>query len=96
MMDLPNAGRPITLRGGLTWAWMTRTEVLALQTYLDTAGRTATLTLHDARTFTVGPRRTDGPAVEAKPRPRVGTRPAADPTGTTGYYLEALRLVVTA
>ena len=48
------AGRPITLVGGQQFAWLTRSEVSALKALLDT-GAEMTLTLHDARSFTVLP-----------------------------------------
>ncbi len=43
-----NGGRSITLSGG----WATRATVILLKTLQDT-GNSATLTLHDSRTFTV-------------------------------------------
>lgn len=49
-----NNPRPITLVGGreglISWAWITRANLLTLQTLLETAGPHR-LTLHDARKF---------------------------------------------
>lgn len=92
------AGRPITLvggRSGLTsWAWLTRTEALALKAALDAPGLIATLTLHDARTFRVTPRRdADAPPVEVRPLPAQGDRPISDPKGTTTYILDRVRFL---
>ncbi|WP_333873052.1 hypothetical protein [Methylobacter sp.] len=46
------AGRPITLVGGADAAWIDRTTLTALQTKLAT-DETMTLTLNDARVFSV-------------------------------------------
>lgn len=51
------AGRPITLAGD--YVWISRADVLALQA-LDVAEAQITLTLEDARQFTVGWNRTSG------------------------------------
>lgn len=52
------AGRPITLVGGADAAWMTRAQVQALQALADAApDANHTLTLADARSFTVRFRR---------------------------------------
>jgi hypothetical protein len=47
------AGRPITLEGAEDMAWVTRETVLRLISLRDMTGKTFTLTLKDARTFTV-------------------------------------------
>lgn len=51
------AGRPITLEAkdsGAGYVWVVRSTVLALRTLAETPGWTGTLTLADARTFSVG------------------------------------------
>jgi len=56
------AGRPITLGGAHDdMGWVTRETVLALQGRRNIPGRTFTLTLKDARTFTVVFRQSDTP-----------------------------------
>jgi hypothetical protein len=90
-------GRPITLVGGRTglvsWAWMARDEALALKSALDTPGVVFTLTLHDARTFRVVPRHSDGQALEAFPLPIVGDRAPAAPGGNYLYVVDRIRLM---
>ena len=81
------AGRPITLTGDESRAWATRTTVLALQAKAATAGATMTLTLNDAREFTVAFRRGDGQPVEARPIVPYNTPAAGD------YYAITLRLM---
>lgn len=87
------AGRPITLVGNSDGTAHTggisRTNLLALQTALAVAGATWTLTLHDARTFTVAAR--DNP-LEAEPLPVYGALWPANPTGDRWYLIRALRL----
>ncbi|MEO5811545.1 MAG: hypothetical protein ABIU96_03915 [Rhodanobacter sp.] len=60
------ASRPITLQGGQDFAWLDYVTVEALRTLASAAGATYTLTLPDARTFTVRFRGEDTP-VEATP-----------------------------
>lgn len=84
------AGRPITLVGGAQWAWLTRTEALALQALLD-AGNEMTLTLHDARTFTVLPANDD--ALDLSALPIVNDSGPADPSAGARYVLESLKLI---
>lgn len=88
------SGRPITLEGGLNFAWMTKGDLEYLVSLLSTAPETGlTLTLHDGRQFQVLPRHgTDG-AVTAHPVPRVLDSGLADPDATAWYYIEALRLL---
>lgn len=81
------AGRPITLAGGEAKAWTTRATVLLLQAKAATAGATMTLTLNDARTFTVAFRHGDGQPVEARPIIPYNTPAAGD------YYALTLRLM---
>lgn len=87
---LKQAGRPITLIGGRDFAWMTRTEVSALKTLLDT-GTEMTLTLHDARSFTVIPA-ADEP-LTVTPLPVVKESGPANPSSSTRYVLESLKLI---
>lgn len=87
---LKQAGRPITLIGGRDFAWLTRTEVSALKTLLDT-GAELTLTLHDARSFTVIPA-ADEPLI-VSPLPVVKESGPANPSSSTRYVLESLKLI---
>ena len=81
------AGRPITLVGGEDRAWASRTTVLALMALAAVPGETMTLTLNDARTFTVAFRHGDGQPVEARPIVPYNTPAAGD------YYALTLRLM---
>jgi hypothetical protein len=83
------AGRPITLTGGKEFAWRTRAQVVALKALLD-AGDAMTLTLHDARTFTVFP--AADPLV-VSPLPIALDSGPADPSDSTLYVLESLKLI---
>lgn len=86
-------GRPITLVGGASFAWMTRTNLLALQTALAAPGATFILTLHDARAFTVMPRRDgDGP-LKAYQRAAIQDSGLANPSGSTWYIIDEIRLM---
>lgn len=89
------AGRPITLIGQSSGndhtAWITRANLLTLQALLQTAGP-HTLTLHDARTFTVIARPEDSSPVEADPLPVVGSFLPANPQTADWYVLKAVRL----
>ena len=84
------AGRPITLEGGKDFAWLTRTEVAALKALLD-AGEEMTLTLHDARTFTVLPAGDEPLTVRALPV--VKDSGPANPSSGARYILETLKLI---
>ena len=84
------AGRPITLEGGREFAWLTRTEVAALKALLD-AGEEMTLTLHDARTFTVLPAGDEPLTVRALPV--VKDSGPANPSSGARYILETLKLI---
>lgn len=89
------AGRPVTLAGGKAWAWLTRAQLATLRALGDAAGVSMTLTLHDATSLAVTPRR-DGPGgawVEAAPLPVVDDSGPADPSGSTRYSLERVRLM---
>ena len=81
------AGRPITLEGGEDRAWATRATVLLLQAAAALPGETMTLTLNDARTFTVAFRHGDGAPVEARPIVAYNTPAAGD------WYAITLRLM---
>lgn len=84
------AGRPITLIGGKDFAWLSRADVIALKTLLDT-GNVMTLTLHDARSFTVIP--ADDAALGVSPLPTVKDSGPANPSSTARYVLESLKLI---
>ena len=84
------SGRPITLEGGREFAWLTRTEVAALKALLD-AGEEMTLTLHDARTFTVLPAGDEPLTVRALPV--VKDSGPANPSSGARYILETLKLI---
>jgi hypothetical protein len=90
------AGRPITLTGqsdGLDHtAWISRAALLTLQTALDGAGAEFTLTLHDARTFTV---MANGP-VKATPLPAYKSLRPANPDSDHWYVLESVPLITVA
>lgn len=88
------SGRPITLEGGLNFAWMTKGDLEDLLAALEAAPEGGlTLTLHDARQFQVLARHgTDG-AVSAYPVPRVLDSGLADPDPETPYVLDELRLM---
>lgn len=58
-------GRPITLSGGEDYALVSRATLVALQALADTPGLNMTLTLADARVFSVMFRHEDPPALEA-------------------------------
>lgn len=84
------AGRPITLIGGIDFAWLTRTNVAALKTLLD-AGTAMTLTLHDNRTFTVLP--SGAEPLSVSPLPVVKNSGAANPSSGAWYVLESISLI---
>lgn len=84
------AGRPITLVGGQSFAWLTRSEVSTLKTLLDT-GAELTLTLHDARVFTVLPAAEE--PLSVTPLPIVIDSGPANPSSTARYVLESLKLI---
>lgn len=91
------AGRPITLSGArdgnISTAWLKRDDLIALQTALNATGATFTLTLHDARTFTVAPRADgDGP-LSVEPLPAVKNFAPADPDADTWYIVNTIRLM---
>ena len=81
------SGRPITLVGGDDRAWTNRATVLALMAKAATPGAEMTLTLNDARTYTVMFRHGDGKPVDA--RPVVAFNTLAD----DDYYTLTLRLM---
>jgi hypothetical protein len=83
------AGRPITLVGGKDFVWITRAALLALKVLLDTRA-TSTLTLHDARTFSVIP---DAEPLTAYQLPRVKDSGFSNPNGDTWYVIESLKLI---
>lgn len=87
------AGRPITLVGqsdGLDHtAWISRTNLLAVQTALEVTGATFTLTMHDARTFTV---MAAGP-VQAEPLPTYKSLLPANPDSDHWYVLASVPLI---
>ena len=84
------AGRPITLIGGKDFAWMTRAQVALLKALLDT-GAVMTLTLHDARTFTVLPA-SDSP-LSVYPLPRILDSGFADGGDGAWYVVESIQLI---
>lgn len=94
------AGRPMTLLGGSSgthfYAWMPRSDVLALRTLLDQPSTTRTLTLHDGRRFTVIPRRDQGSPLSVAPLAIIDEVGPADPTTVWRYTLNELRLTILA
>ena len=87
------AGRPITLTGGRSWAWITRDQAEALHAALTAEGAQFVLTLHDGRTFNVIPRHGSGSALVTSPLPIVGDSGPADPVASSKYILESLALM---
>ena len=88
------AGRPITLTGQSDeqnhTAWISRTNLLALQTAVTVTGASWTLTLHDARTFTV---MAAPDPLDADPLPVYRSFAPASPASGHWYVLRALRLL---
>ncbi len=88
------AGRPITLTGKSDGTYHTaglsRADLLTLKTALDVTGATFTLTLHDARTFTVMAA-TD--ALQAEPLPIFRGFAPADPASDRWYLIRSLKLM---
>ena len=87
------AGRPITLTGQSAGndhtVWITRANLLILQTALAVTGAEFTLTLHDGRTFTVI---ANGP-VKATPLAAVKSLLPANPASDHEYLLNELPLL---
>lgn len=87
------AGRPITLVGksdsNAHTGGISRTDLLALQTALSVAGASWTLTLHDARTFTVAAQQDP---LEAEPLPVYRSFSPANPASDRWYLIRALKL----
>lgn len=88
------AGRPITLTGQASGrdytAWITRADLLTLKAALDVPGATFTLTLHDARTFTVT---AAADPLDAEPLPVYGSFAPASPASGHRYHLKTLKLM---
>lgn len=59
--NIKQKGRPITLIGSSDMGWVVRTTIESLETKRDIAGLEMTLTLPDARSFTVMFRQSDTP-----------------------------------
>lgn len=90
-------GRPITLIGQNDRTYHTgiilRADLLILHALLDQVGVSLTLTLHDARTFTVAGRHEgEQGAIDAVPMPGFGSILPANPPNDARYQLRALRL----
>lgn len=87
------AGRPITLVGksdsNAHTGGISRTDLLALQAALIVAGASWTLTLHDARTFTVAAQQDP---LEAEPLPVYRSFSPANPASDRWYLIRALKL----
>jgi len=87
------AGRPITLAGksdsNAHTGGISRTNLLALQTALTVTGATWTLTLHDARTFTV---MAAPDPLDAEPLPVYRSFSPANPASDRWYLIRALKL----
>lgn len=88
------AGRPITLTGqsdGQNYTvWISRTNLLSLQAALNVAGARWTLTLHDARTFTV---MAAPDPLDAEPLPVYRSFTPASPASGHWYVLRSLKLL---
>jgi hypothetical protein len=90
-----SASRPITLTGGrtgnITWASMTRANLLTLRAMLDDHDLALTLTLHDARSFSVTPNHAGAGALRAFPLPVIGnSRGPVSPDSSAIYVLDRL------
>ncbi|MBU1564222.1 MAG: hypothetical protein KJ630_01170 [Proteobacteria bacterium] len=81
------AGRPITLVGDRSTAWVSRTTVLALMALAADPGLVMTLII-DTRSFQVMFRH-EGKPVDAVPVVRI-----SPPAATDFYYLNALRFLM--
>ena len=81
------SGRPITLAGDDETAWVSRTTVDALRAWAATPGQELTLTLPDARTFSVVFRHSDDPALVATPVV------FSAPMEATDHYIITLKLL---
>lgn len=85
------SGRPITLIGGASFTWIKRVDLLVLQTLLESYTNDGiTLTMHDARVFTVVPMTSP---IETSPLPIVNGTGPANPSNTTWYSLDKLKLM---
>lgn len=93
-VSVKQAGRPITLTGQASGrdytVWITRADLLTLKAALEVPGATFTLTLHDARTFTVVA--AENP-LEAEPLPVYGSFAPANPDTAHRYHLKTLKLI---
>lgn len=88
------AGRPITLIGGETWAWMSRAHLISLKTLLDTYSDSMTLVLHDGRSFSVVPvYEGDGP-LDAGPKSVVLDSGYASPGPGAWYVINSIKLII--
>lgn len=91
------AGRLITLTGQVSGndhtAWMTRAAIATLRTALDTPLAQFTLTLHDARTFTVIPRRDGNGPLACVPLSIYGEFYPANPDSDHWYTGIVIRLL---
>lgn len=72
------AGRPITLKGGEDYGWLSYAQLSALRARR-TPGREMTLALHDGRSLQVTWNYRDGPCLEAAPLPQFLTTAAYPP-----------------
>jgi hypothetical protein len=87
-------GRPITLVGGIDWAWMRRSQLESLQIALTEATEPFALTLHDGRVFSVVPNNeNDGGAVSTEPLPTVKGSGDADPSSDSYYVIKELKFL---
>lgn len=94
---IKQAGRPVTLTGGNTWAWMRRSALIALQALIDGATTPLILTLHDGRAFHVLPdQTTSAGALVADALPIVLDSGPADPQPESWYVVNTLKFVVVA
>lgn len=90
-------GQPITLigqsNGNSHTGGILRSDLQTLYTLLHATSVSLTLTLHDARTFTVTGRHDgDRGPIDAVPLPAFGSIYPANPANTHWYLLRALRL----
>ena len=91
------AGRPITLAGWASGrdysAWISRAGLIALRAALEAPDTSYTLTLHDARTFTVTARHESAGPLTVEPLPVYKDLPPANPGSSHWYVVREIRLL---
>ena len=86
---LDDSGRPVTLRHPEDGEWISRADMLTLQSWASQVNKRMTLTIWDGRSFTVRFRREEQPCIDSSP-----LHDFVDPESTDLYKLRELRLAV--